>query len=277
MTRYIAAYDTESAKCPVACEKIAAVHREFDMPATFFIVGRHLLEHADFYRTLLDDPLFEIGSHTWTHGMLKDHPICGQARTGQALVDEVCEGKKAVERVFDRACAGLRPACSFDDALHDAPRVLELVRQAGYQYVSSQAWGPRYTLPAPLNQPHTYEADGHPDLWELPCHGWHDNVLTGPMKQRENPFTVAWPIEDPQLVPTHPVETPEQEAAVYRRLIDCAVQQQVTFVSPIWHPWSLDRFDPDMRMIREVFTHVKELGLETDTYHGLHEACSGGS
>lgn len=74
MTRYIAAYDTETPKCPAACEKIVRVHREFEMPATFYVVGRHLRDHADHYRRLLNDPLFETrasssGGRGWFPGI----------------------------------------------------------------------------------------------------------------------------------------------------------------------------------------------------------------
>ena len=78
-TRYIAAYDTESAACLEACRKIVEVHKRFKMPATFFIVGKVLDANSSEYRKLLDDPLFEIASHTYSHKMLRDNPFCGPA------------------------------------------------------------------------------------------------------------------------------------------------------------------------------------------------------
>lgn len=43
MTRYIAAYDTESpGACLAACRRIRKGHEAFDFPATFFIVGKLL-------------------------------------------------------------------------------------------------------------------------------------------------------------------------------------------------------------------------------------------
>ena len=49
------------------------------MPATFFIVGKALEPTQRDTVPLLDDPLFEIASHTYSHKMLRDHPICGPA------------------------------------------------------------------------------------------------------------------------------------------------------------------------------------------------------
>ena len=89
MTHYIAAYDAEVAECLPACRKIVEVHRRHEMPATFFIVGRALQADADEYRRLLDDPLFEVASHTWSHGMLRDHPFCGPAMPLEAIAQEI--------------------------------------------------------------------------------------------------------------------------------------------------------------------------------------------
>jgi len=279
MTRFIAAYDTERPTgrpgnrpaCVEACEAIVAMHKRHDMPATFFIVGQTLEDTPDAYRRLLDDPLFEIASHTWSHGMLKDNPFCGKAFTGDDLRDEVLRSKEAVDKHFpDRTCIGLRPACSFVDGLHDAPEVLALVKEAGYQYVSSIAWGPDFTMPAPLNQATDYADDGYPELREYPCHGWHDNVL--------NNLTVVgrrllpYPLRSPEMVPREPIQTPEQEFAYNSKpLIDRAKRDGLGYVNPIWHPWSRGTFDPEMKMLELTFDYVREQGLEATTFAGLHE------
>ena len=76
MTMFIAAYDTEhSTECLPACHAITEVHRRMGIPATFFIVGKRLEDNAKEFRAALDDPLFEIGSHTYSHKMLRDHPF----------------------------------------------------------------------------------------------------------------------------------------------------------------------------------------------------------
>lgn len=76
MTLFIPAYDTEHAtECLPACRAIVEVHRRMDVPATFFIVGKLLEENGKAFREVLDDPLFEISSHTYSHKMLRDHPF----------------------------------------------------------------------------------------------------------------------------------------------------------------------------------------------------------
>ncbi len=276
MTHYIAAYDTESADCLAACQKIVDVHRQYEMPATFFITGKMLEAHPVEYRQLLDDPLFEIASHTYSHRMLRDHPFCGPAAPGEQKRTEIFEGKAWVERVFERACLGIRLGCSFVDGLRNAPDVLHLVQEAGFHYVSSVAWGRDYSLPAPLNQPFTYAADGFPDLWELPGHGWHENLLKDHNRWGARRLTL-WPPEMPEAIPPDFISTPEEELAINRVFLEKAASEAMVFVSLIWHPWSLHAFDPEMKMLELTFAHVRELGLEPCTYAQLSAICRVGA
>lgn len=278
MTTYIAAYDTEMipgpgdrTSCLDACKRIVEVHEHYEMPATFFIVGRTLEAHPEAYRELLDRPLFEIASHTWSHRMIKDHPICGKAVTGDDLREEIIRGKQAIERVFpDREVVGLRPGCSFVDGLRNAPEALALVNEAGYRYVSSLAWDVEYTIPAPIRNATDYAADGYPDLVELPAHGWHDNVLktmSGP-GFRDRPWRVlGFPPRYPGAIPPGPITGPEQEFHYNCRFfIDEARREHTDYVNLIWHPWSLATFDPPMKMLEMTFEYVRSLDMPVATF-----------
>lgn len=274
MTNYIAAYDTESSECLAACRKIVDVHLRYEMPATFFVVGRILEENPEEYRRILDNPLFEIATHTYSHRMLKDHPFCGPAVSVEERRLEVLKGKEAVERIFERPCLGLRPGCSFTDGLKGAPDVLQILKESGIRYASSLAWGPDYSLPAPLTQPFSYAEEGFPGLWELPCHGWHDNLLKDNNNWGPRRLTL-WPPAMPEAIPPDFLSTPEDEFAVNRVFLEKATEEEMTFVSLIWHPWSLDSFDPEMRMLDLTFDYVRRLGVVPCTYADLHSRVSG--
>lgn len=268
LTRYIAAYDTESPACLKACRKIVEVHKRTEMPATFFILARTLLANPKEYRALLDDPLFEIASHTYDHQMLRNHVFCGPAAAPEQIRKEIVESKKAIEHVFERTCVGLRPGCSFDNALVGAKELLGLVQEAGYKYVSSLLWGPDYSMPALLRDPFTYSDDGFANIWELPGHGWHENLLknhNGWGSRR----VALWPSPMPEAIPSDFVKTAEDEFAVNRVFLDKALADANTFVSFIWHPWSLHRFDPEMKMLELTFAHARKLKLEPATYADL--------
>ena len=273
-TRYIAAYDTESPACLAACRKIVEIHKRFEMPATFFILGKTLEANSFEYRELLDDPLFEIATHTYSHQMLRDNDFCGSAVSLEEKRKEIFKGKEAVERIFERPCIGLRPGCGFDNALKGEPEVLELIREAGIQYVSSLLWGLDYSLPALLEEPFSYKDESFPEIWELPGHGWHENLLKDHNQWGPRRLTL-WPSPFQQALPDGFCKTPEDEFEVNKVFLDKALQTNKSFVSLIWHPWSLKKFDPDMKMLELTFTHVKRLGLKPCTYAQLYEQVSG--
>jgi peptidoglycan/xylan/chitin deacetylase (PgdA/CDA1 family) len=273
-TRYVAAYDTESAACLAACRKIVEVHKRMEMPGTFFILGRILEAEAKAYRKLLDNPLFEVATHTYSHRMLRDNTFCGAAIPMEERRKEIFQGKEAVEQVFERECIGLRPGCGFDNALRGEPKVLGLVEEAGIRYLSSLLWGPDYSMPALLEEPFTYEADGYPQIWELPGHGWHENLLKNHNQWGPRRLTL-WPSAFPEAIPAGFCKTPKEEFAVNRVFLDRAVEAGKPLVSLIWHPWSLAQFDPEMKMLELTFQHVKELGMKRCTYAELFNDLSG--
>jgi len=261
VTVFVPAYDVEKpGACLKACRRIVAVHRRRGVPGTFFVVGRLLETEGAAYRRLLGEAaLFEAASHTYSHRMLRDHPICGAAAPAGERRREIRLGKARVEETFERPCLGLRPGCGFDEGLCGAPDLVAEVAEAGYRYVSSRAWGPKCTLPAPLEAAHTYAAEGRPDLWEFPGHGWHENVLKG---HNATPARLLlWPPLYPEQHLTGYVRTPEEEFAVHRFFLDRALADGLEYVSLIWHPWSLGRFDPEMRMLDLVFDHAERQGM----------------
>ena len=261
-TVFVPAYDTEwQGGCLAACRRIARVHRELGVPATFFIVGRLLETEGAAYRELLDEPeLFEIASHTYSHRMLRDHAIGGPAATPDQIHTEIWRGKQLVEECFGRPCRGLRPGCGFEQGLKGAQALVSEVVAAGYNYISSQLWGPLTTVPAPLVPAYSYAQEGAPGLWEFPGHGWHENLLKG--HNAVPGRLLLWPPVYPETMAVSGfVKTPEEESAVHRFFVDRGRRDQAEYVTLIWHPWSLGRFDPEMRMLRLMFEYVRGQGL----------------
>lgn len=269
MTVYIAAYDTETPQCLAACRKIVEIHRKYDAPASFFIVGKVLEANPNEYRELLDDRLFEIASHTYSHKMLRDHPICGPAVSKKEIREEILRGKALLEQVFNRSCLGIRPGCGFANGLRGAPEILKLVKEAGFRYVSSLLWGPDYTMPAPLNRPFKYVEKGFPEIWEFPGHGWHENLLKGNNRSGRLRILLFPPLM-PEMIPPSYVKTPEEEFAFNNKpLIDLAVAEDAPYVSLIWHPWSLNAFDPEMKMLEMTFRYLRMKDIPVITFSDL--------
>ena len=258
---FIPAYDTEMpGLCLDGCRKIAAVHRRRGVPATFFITGKVIEADGAELHALLDEPeLFEIASHTYSHKLLRDHALCGPGVGPAEVHEEVYRSKRLVEDLCGRECLGFRTACGFELGLRGAPAVLAEIAGAGYRYVSSRLWGPHCTVPAPLEPAHTYADDGFAGLWEFPGHGWHENVLKG---HNATPGRLLlWPPLYPEMQLHDYVKTPAEEAQVHRFFVDRARREQREYVTLIWHPWSLNRFDPAMAMLDSLFEYVAAQGI----------------
>ena len=273
MTLYIAAYDTESPACLAAVRKIVKVHEKYEMPATFFVVAQLLdRNEAEYVAILKDHPLFELACHSYTHMVLRDTPEFGKAGPLEQFPREIVDSKRRIEDAFGREVLGFRAPVSSVDGMKTAPEALRLLDQAGYRYVSSWCWGPHWSLPALLMPPFTYAEEGYPCLWEFPACGWHENLLKG--NNKCGPVRIGlFPPAMPEAFPDHYVQTPEEEFAVNNKpFIDKALAEDISHVSLIWHPWSLDAFDPDMRMLEITFRYVRDRGIETGAFANLLDA-----
>lgn len=266
MTRYIAAYDTENPDLAVqAVTKLVALHKKHEVPATFFIVGRLLETDGPQYRKLLDDPLFDVQTHTYSHKILKNSRPHGPAVSLEEMEIEVREGKRWVEEVFERECIGLRPGCGFENGFQGTPERLEIIRRHGIEFVSADLRGPLDSIPNDMEQPYTYEADGYADIREIPGHGWHDNVL----KSWTHHITCYPPVYEFAL-PTRAPKTVVENFAQEGRWLEHAVEIGLEFVSLVQHPHSIMRFDKDMAPIELLLVRARQLGMEFTTYLEYH-------
>ena len=267
-TVYIAAYDLENEELsPVALEAIAGVHARHNVPATFFVVGRLLEVNPGKYEVLRDEELFDVESHTYSHRLLKDSVVHGEGVPLDVVETEVARASDLLSSNLDREIIGLRTPCGFYQGLQGNRDVLEVLWRNGIRFVSSDLRGRLDTIPAPFTQPYWYKDDGFPELLELPGHDWHDNVLKG-----YGVVPAFWPPIFPWGLPSKPPETPEEEfEKVYRHSIDYAIEQNLTYYSPIMHPWSIYRFNKEAKTIDLILSYAKERGMELLTYRRMYE------
>ena len=158
----------------------------------------------------------------------------------------------AARRSSSRSLAGLAWAAHglwLRGGLRGAPRLCEIVRMRAITTSAVGCGGRNYSLPGRTSsQSFTYAVEGRPDLWELPGHGWHENLL-----KEQQPHLRAWaslrvllfPPLYPEAIPTGFISTPEEEFRYNNRpLIRRARKEAMGYVSMVWHPWSLALLRP---------------------------------
>jgi len=267
MTSYIFAYDLESDLCVKAAGKLVEIHRRYDIPATFFILGRVLESHGDILREIFgEDPLFDLQSHTYSHRLLKDNLMHGSGIGLEELRDEISLGKKLVEDTFGRECLGVRSGCGFYRGLQGERERLKVIWECGVKYISTDLRGPADSIPSGLQQAYWYDEEGIPELLELPGHGWHDNVL----KSSEPRLCLSWPPVLMWGIPNRPPRNPEEEVEVQKIWIDKAISLGLDYISLVYHPHSIYRMSQDCRTMELLMREVKRRNMPTTTYTELY-------
>ena len=242
---YLAGYDTEQPTCVDGVRALVAIHRKLRIPATFFIVGLVVEHNRDELKELLSDDLFEVASHSYSHCQLRTAPL-------NVVRDEMRRTQDLIHGVLGVRALGFRTPGGLENGYRDDPERLAIFAEMGFEYVSSQGWGPGKTMPAPIIAPYSYAAEGFPKLLEIPFHGWHENL-----------FTKVHPWQSPSqpLRPGAP-ETMEEWLAPFLADIKVTLSQELPFYGPTMHPWSLRRFDPECRQVDALLRAGREAGME---------------
>ena len=258
---YMAAYDTESVNCIKGVRSIVKQHLKYNVTATFFIVGELLEDKlwASEIKGLLDNPLFDVQSHTYTHYPVFpiDNSVPSPAHK-QKVLDEIKKTNDIIEKVFNKKVIGFRPPGGYADGLGRSLWLLNGLWYEGIQFISSQLTGPNNTVPAPLANPYWNETDVLRPLLELPGHDWHENILKG-----HNPGYVMWPPSVPWGYPVQKPKSAKEEFEVFKKGIDCVFNSgEYLYYSPIMHPWSIYRFNKEAETIRLILEYIKSIGMD---------------
>lgn len=268
--QYIFHYDLENEDlCLKAAPVLQDLHERYDLPATFFMLGRVLETRGKDLRAIFgESPLFDVQSHTYSHRMLRDNQMHGPGISLEELRKEISLGKRWVEEVFERECVGIRSGCGFYGGMSGTPERLQVIAEEGVKYISTDLRGPADSIPSGLQQAYWYSEEGFPDLLELPGHGWHDNVL----KSKDQAWLLLpWPRFLEWGIPRRPAETPEEEFEVQKVWIDKALALGLDYLSLIYHPHSIYRISPDCRSIELIMKYLIDRGVSTTTYTAMYQ------
>ncbi len=165
----------------VFLDNVLRVHREVGVPATLFVVGCKIAQHAPQLRACLESGLFEIAQHTHEHYALKTVleespdqvylPGLPFARIEEQLARPV----ELLREHLGIDCRGVTAPYTYYRGLADRPDILEIVARQGMSYVRSYGRNSQDYFPLGWEvQPFWYVRQGFPELLEIPVQGWID-------------------------------------------------------------------------------------------------------
>jgi len=169
-------------------KKIIALHRKYQAPFTFFMLGK-LLEHDDYVAELkkelaLAGNLADIQQHTYSHPLLKFNARYMQEKKRQPItlpeIDaEIAKANQLIKDKLGATVFGLKTPIGFYKGLQGEKAILDVLKKNGIRFVSSDLVGKGDHPPALLEDEgkercHYFYENG---LFEIPTHGWHDTHI----------------------------------------------------------------------------------------------------
>jgi peptidoglycan/xylan/chitin deacetylase (PgdA/CDA1 family) len=232
------------------------LHREFDLPATLFVLGETLERNADALAGLVGDPLFDIQQHTYTHKPLKT--LVQRNEAGVTLIeggslerirDEVSRTSDLLERSLGVRCSGLTGPYTYYRGLSNRPDILEVLWECGIRFLRTDGRNEHDWQPVSFEvQPYTYELQGFPRMLEFGIQGWADCLL------REK---LGWHDHDGYL-------------AELRTNLELIAHRGMVW-SYLQHDWSSLRGDPELSLTESLLRMVRERAVAVETYASYYD------
>ena len=242
---------------------------------TFFILGDYFDKSAqvvgeDHLREVFrpQNPLIEIGQHTYTHPILAGIPTRPDKVpvTLETAREEIKKATRSLKSVFGLdQISGLRTPLGYAHrTLETNTALLDVLKDEGLVYISSSLRDQEFGINAPLvesgelRQPFRY-ING---LVEVPSHGWQDTAFTGTSKTTS---ATGYPTDKESIV-RHYVELMDEA----HRLSD--QKREHIFVGLCLHPWAVRRYDPKLEIMKSLFDHADKKGFKSDAYRSALKA-----
>jgi len=242
-------------------EVATRTHAELDAPATLFLVGVTAENNADAVREALQQGPFELGSHMYSHMLLKT--LCQVNEEGTnvypggsygQIVEEVDRSCQVLAEEFGVQCRALCSPWGYYRGLSDRPDLLHILHAAGIRICRTWMRNADDWIPVSLDlQPFWYEPQGFPDMMEFPMTGRHD---------------CNWS-EHYGYEPKH-FESPGEFLGYLKTQLD-----YVNEIDGVWnaaqHDHSTIKYDPQMTIMRGLIEHARSIGMEVLHFSEVHE------
>ena len=226
---------------------VADVHLERNVPASFFLVAKMLELAGPELRAILDNPLFDIQCHSFTHPNLialgDDRPT---------LQYELGDAKKLIEDTFGREVTGLTAPGGYTDGFRRQHPALEVMWESGYRYVRSVAWAQRGLCPPSWNNLSGMRRMAFLTCWKRPRTPGTTTSSPGSRPPCTGRRSCPGPI--PRRCPA----TRKESTRPTRPASTTAYRKGLLYYMPIFHPWSIYRIDNQAAQIGMLLDHASQ-------------------
>lgn len=244
-----------------ALDVITSILDEYQVPATFFILGR-LLDYAgdEYAKRLVQRENLDIQSHTNSHRSLKPGGL-----SLEELDDEVKRTNELIRELFGVESIGVRAPGNYCKGLQGHPDRLKTLWDDGVRFLGSDGMGPpKAPVPAPFTQPYWYEKEGFPGLLEMPITGFHCTHLLQTISDQSWERRAGFPTGE--ILQELPKDVDEQ-ISVRQKEFRYAIDEDLIY-SPGLHPWSIYRFDRKLECLRFLIQMAKDKNVPIRSFSG---------
>ena len=271
---FLIGYDIESQteeereKTSVFLRLTPLIHRELDIPCTFFICGKTLGNHKEEFIELREkfSDLIDFQQHAYSRVLFKEiryhrtTPLLDaeenevfakgetiyQAGEPLQIEEEIKRANALLKSILGVSCTGLTVPLGAPKGLMDRPDLLYILQKEGIKFIRSwngkeDSWDPVNATPLSI-QPFFYTDSGYPEIMEFPLH-LVDNV---------NRRRYGWSNHLPYF-------------GLVKAKMAKALEEKLVF-SYCQHDHSSVMGDENMELTYKILTEAKKMGFQFYTY-----------
>ncbi len=244
------------------------IHRELNIPCTFFICGKTLENNKDEFKEIREkfSDLIDFQQHTYSHVRLKKisyyrkKPLLAPSGkiifpqgenifdegSHETIKEEVKKTNELLREVLQVTPVGLTTPWGAPKGLKDRPEILYILKKEGIKFIRSwngteDKWDPINATPLSI-QPFFYADAGYPEIMEFPLH-LVDNI---------NRERYGW-------------ENHSLYFGFVKAKMEKAYEEKLVF-SYVQHDHSSVTGDESMELTYKILEEAKKMGFQFHTY-----------
>ena len=237
------AYPDPKAVTRIFLARTADVHRRYKAPCTLFVLGQVLEQNVKHFQKLVNDDIFDIQQHTYSHILLKtvlveenNSVTVVPGGSLEEITKDIRKASSLFKKYLNDDCIGLAGPYGYYRGLSDRPDVLQILQDAGIRFVRMYARNEHDSQPVSFDaQPFWYKPQGFPDILEIPAQDWQDCIYRG---------RYGW-------------EGIEGFLSHLKSSLDYVAKHDLTW-SACFHDFSTIRDDPEMSIICGLIEHARK-------------------